>query len=181
MGVRGPGRGAGEQIAVVVSPAPLFGASASRGPPQLPSPNSPCPAGRPHTQRFSGPRWGAQARCVCGGVLCLRGSRSHWSGRGQKLCGGPVLRSALGPVWPVWPLGWAPGRAPAPTWGCRGRCGGRGAEPLCWATRPWGRPAPCRTPAGLVVSFFTDRNGVIVGDGKLRRVPTMGTGSYRAM
>lgn len=34
--------------------------------------------------------------------------------------------------------------------------------------------------ARLVVSFFFDRNGVIVGAGKLRRVPTMGTLSCRA-
>lgn len=55
-----------------------------------------------------------------------------------------------------------------------------------------GRPGPARRPEGrrtagpapdpgLVVSFFSDRNGVIVGDGKLRRVPTMGTGSCRTV
>lgn len=49
--------------------------------------------------------------------------------------------------------------------------------PLPARTR--GEPRPGRTR--LVLSFFSDRNGVIVGDGKLRRVPTMGTLSCRAV
>lgn len=51
------------------------------------------------------------------------------------------------------------------------------SRPLPARTR--GAPRPVRTQ--LVVSFFSDRNGVIVGDGKLRRVPTMGMLSFRAV
>lgn len=50
-------------------------------------------------------------------------------------------------------------------------------RPLSARTR--GAPRPGRTR--LVVSFSSDRNGVIVRDGKLRRVPTMGTRSCRAV
>lgn len=85
--------------------------------------------------------------------------------RGQQWC---LIRLCLHVS--EWDVGRGPGRSvlrrlPGPR------------KPLPTGTRVAPRPGRTR----LVVSFFSDRNGVIVGDGKLRRVPTMGTQSCGAV
>lgn len=118
------------------------------------------------------------------------GCRAHGFGEGRG--GGPASAGAVPPPGRLLPVPCPRGRQTGSAHFVGPRLGtGRGQRP-CGSVllRPAGpsRPLPTRTRGAprpgrtqLVVSFFSDRNGVIVGDGKLRRVPTMGMLSCRAV